>query len=223
MKALSPHQTDKHASWAFAEARPVEDEVMLTARERSEELGIRAVTEGTASLLTVLAATKAPRTIVELGTGAGVSGLSLMRGAPRGAVLTTLDPDAEAQRSARESFVADGYVPSRTRLITGRGRTVLPRLSTGAYDLVFIDTDPLVLGFHVEQSARLLRPGGLLVINDAFDGDRVPRPAVRDQTTVALRQAGKTLAEQTDVWSHSTVIPTGSGVLIAIRAVATQG
>src|SRR5699024_2177196 len=52
MKALSPHQTDKHASWAFAESRPDEDEVMLRARERSADLGITPVSEGTAALLT---------------------------------------------------------------------------------------------------------------------------------------------------------------------------
>src|SRR5699024_5382185 len=97
MKALSPQQTGKHASWAFAEARPIEDDVLLMARDRSAELGITPISEGTASLLTLLSSAARPQTMVELGTGAGVSGLALMRGAPEGAVLTTLDPDAEAQ------------------------------------------------------------------------------------------------------------------------------
>src|SRR5690625_7596172 len=99
------------------------------ARDRSAELGITPVSEGTASVLTFLAAAARPQTMVELGTGAGVSGLALMRGAPAGAVLTSLDPDAEAQRAAREVFGADGYPSSTTRLIAGRGRTVLPKLS----------------------------------------------------------------------------------------------
>lgn len=71
MKALSPQQTGKYASWAFAEARPVEDEVVLMARDRSAELGITPVSEGTASVLTFLAAAARPQTMVELGTGAG--------------------------------------------------------------------------------------------------------------------------------------------------------
>src|SRR5690625_358450 len=189
MKALSPQQTGKYASWAFAEARPIEDEVLLMARERSAELGITPVSEGTASVLTFLAAASRPQTMVELGTGAGVSGLALMRGAPTGAVLTSLDPDAEAQRAAREVFGADGYPSSTTRLIAGRGRTVLPKLSARAYDLVFIDADPLLLEYHVTEAARVLRSGGMVIIHDALDQDRVPRPAIRDRKSTRLNSS----------------------------------
>ncbi|GAA2026350.1 O-methyltransferase [Yaniella flava] len=217
MKALSPQQTGKHASWAFAEARPIEDEIVLMARDRSAELGITPVSEGTASLLTFLAAATRPQTMVELGSGAGVSGLALMRGAPEGAVLTTLDPDAEAQRAAREVFGAEGYPSSTTRLIAGRGRTVLPKLSANAYDLVFVDADPLLLEYHVTESARLLRSGGMLVLHDALDHDRVPRPAVRDASTVMLRDVGNELRDNTKVWSTSTMVPTGTGLLLATK------
>lgn len=218
MKALSPQQTGKYASWAFAEARPVEDDVLLMARDRSAELGITPVSEGTASMLTFLAAASRPQTMVELGTGAGVSGLALMRGAPTGAVLTSLDPDAEAQRAAREVFVADGYPSSTTRLIAGRGRTVLPKLSASAYDLVFIDADPLLLEYHVTEAARVLRSGGTVIIHDALDQDRVPRPAVRDASTVMLREVGNILRDATSVWRTSALIPTGTGLLLATRA-----
>jgi len=217
MKALSPQQTGKYASWAFAEARPVEDEVVLMARDRSAELGITPVSEGTASVLTFLAAAARPQTMVELGTGAGVSGLALMRGAPAGAVLTSLDPDAEAQRAAREVFGADGYPSSTTRLIAGRGRTVLPKLSAGAYDLVFIDADLLLLEYHVTEAARLLRSGGMVIIHDALDQDRVPRPAVRDASTVMLRDVGNELRDNATVWRTSTLLPTGTGLLLATR------
>lgn len=217
MKALSPQQTGKYASWAFAEARPVEDDVLLMARDRSAELGITPVSEGTASMLTFLAAASRPQTMVELGTGAGVSGLSLMRGAPAGAVLTSLDPDAEAQRAAREVFVADGYPSSTTRLIAGRGRTVLPKLSASSYDLVFIDADPLLLEYHVTEAARVLRSGGMVIIHDALDQDRVPRPAVREASTVILREVGNSLRDVTSVWRTSTLVTTGTGLLLATR------
>lgn len=217
MKALSPQQTGKYASWAFAEARPIEDEVLLMARERSAELGITPVSEGTASVLTFLAAASRPQTMVELGTGAGVSGLALMRGAPTGAVLTSLDPDAEAQRAAREVFGTDGYPSSTTRLIAGRGRTVLPKLSARAYDLVFIDADPLLLEYHVTEAARVLRSGGMVIIHDALDQDRVPRPAIRDATTVVMRDVGNALRDNTTVWKTSTLLPTGTGLLLATR------
>lgn len=215
MKALSPHQTDKHASWAFAESRPDEDEVLLRARERSAELGIEPVSEGTAALLTVLAATSAPATVVEIGTGTGVSGTALMRGLPSSAVLTTIDSDAEALRAAREAFAEAGHPANRTRMITGRSRTVLPRLSSHSYDMVLIDTDHASLMFHLEQAARLLRSGGLLIVNDALDRDRVPRPAVREASTLAARQMGRAVRED-EQWL-SALTPTGTGVLLAVR------
>lgn len=215
MKALSPHQTDKHASWAFAESRPEEDEVLLRARERSAELGIEPVSEGTAALLTVLAATSAPSTVVEIGTGAGVSGTALMRGLPDSAVLTTLDTDAEALRAAREAFADAGFPANRTRMITGKSRTVLPRLSSRSYDMVFIDADKPSLTFHLEQAGRLLRPGGLMVVNDALDQDRVPRPSVREPSTLAARQIGREVRDD-DQWT-SALTPTGTGVLLAVR------
>lgn len=218
MKALSPQQTGKYASWAFAEARPIEDETLLMARDRSAELGITPVSEGTASVLTFLAAASRPHTMVELGTGAGVSGLAIMRGAPKGAVLTSLDPDAEAQRAAREVFGTAGYPSSTTRLIAGRGRTVLPKLSAGAYDLMFIDADPLLLEYHVTEAARVLRSGGMVIIHDALDQDRVPKPAVREASTVMLREVGNQLRDNTTVWQNSTLLPTGTGLLMATRA-----
>lgn len=215
MKALSPHQTDKHASWAFAESRPDEDEVLLRARERSAELGIEPVSEGTAALLTVLAATSAPATVVEIGTGAGVSGTALLQGLPSTSVLTTIDTDAEALRAAREAFTEAGHPANRTRMITGRSRTVLPRLSSRSYDMVLIDADHASLMFHLEQAARLLRPGGLLIVNDALDQDRVPRPAVRESSTLAARQMGRAVRED-EQWL-SALTPTGTGVLLAVR------
>ena len=215
MKALSPHQTDKHASWAFAESRPEEDAVLLRARERSAELGIEPVSEGTAALLTVLAATSSPATVVEIGTGAGVSGTALMRGLPASSVLTTIDTDAEALRAAREAFTEAGHPANRTRMITGRSRTVLPRLSSRSYDMVLIDADHASLMFHLEQAARLLRPGGLLIVNDALAQDRVPRPAVRESSTLAARQLGRAVRED-EQWL-SALTPTGTGVLLAVR------
>src|SRR5699024_6600442 len=129
MKALSPQQTGKHASWAFAEARPVEDDTLLMARDRSAELGITPVSEGTASLLTFLSSASRPQMMVELGTGASVSGLAMMRVVTAGGVLTTLDPDAEAQSADREVFGGEGYARSTLRRIAGRGRTVMNQLS----------------------------------------------------------------------------------------------
>ena len=215
MTALHPQPTAKHASWTYAESRTAEDEVLQRARERSAELGVTAVSEGTAALLTVLAATRAPSAVVEIGTGAGVSGLALMRGLPERTVLTTVDPEADVQRAAREAFSEARLPSSRTRMITGRSRLVLPRLTSGAYEMVVVDGEAASRAFDVDQAARMLAPGGLLVVLDALDQDRVPRPAVREATTVSARAVDRAIAED-ERWV-SAVVPTGTGVLLAVR------
>ena len=215
MSALQPQPTDKHASWAWSESRATEDDVVLRARERAAELDVPPVSEGTAALLTVLAATRAPAAVVEVGTGAGVSGLALMRGLPERTVLTTVDPAAGPQRAPREAFWEARLPTSRTRMITGRSRLVLPRLTSGAYEMVLVDGDPAARQFDVEQAARMLAPGGVLVVVDALDGDRGPRPAVRDESTVSARAVDRLIRED-EHWL-SAVVPSGTGVLIAVR------
>ncbi len=82
-------------------------------------------------------------------------------------------------------FTAAGNGPSRLRLINGLGLEVLPRLTDGGYDLVFVDTSPVDHARYLEESVRLLRPGGIVVINGALDAvvpDGFPGPARRYPT-----------------------------------------
>ncbi len=206
---------DKSTSWSYAEGLPVEDSVLRRARERSHELGLFAVSPGVAATLTVLAATSKAQTAVEVGTGAGVSGVSLLRGLGPRAVLTTIDPDVDHLKAAREAFTESGSPANRTRTISGRGQDVLPRLTDSAYDLVFIDADKPSFPDYVEQAVRLLKPGGLLIINDALDKDRVSDPAIRETSTVVLRRVGKLIRDNEALLS--TMLPTGDGLLLAVK------
>ena len=206
---------DKQGSWIYTESLPVEDEVLLRARERSHELGVTAVSSGVGAALTVLAAASKAQTAVEIGAGAGVSGVCLLKGLSAHAVLTTIDSDVDHLRAAREAYAEAGVASNRTRTISGRAADMLPRLTDAAYDLVFIDADIQGLPGYVDQAVRLLKVGGMLIVNDALDHDRVPDPAVREQTTNILRQAGRTIRESEHL--ISALLPTGSGLLLAVK------
>ncbi|WP_125609676.1 O-methyltransferase [Specibacter cremeus] len=206
---------DKSTSWSYAEGLPVEDEVLRRARERSHELGLFPVSAGVSAALTVLAASSKAQTAVEVGTGAGVSGVALLRGMGPRAVLTTIDPDVEHLKAAREAFAEVGFPANRTRTISGRGQDVLPRLTDGAYDLVFIDADKPSFPDYVSQAVRLLKAGGLLVVNDALDKDRVSDPAIREASTVVLRRVGKMIRDNDSL--VSAMLPTGDGLLLAVK------
>lgn len=203
------------STWSYVEGLPVDDEILLRVRERSRNLGARAISPATGALLSVLAATSKAQTAVEIGTGAGISGVYLLRGLSRSAVLTSIDVDVEHLHAAREAFAEAGFPSNRTRTISGRASDVLPRLTDHAYDLVFVNGDKQHYPEYVKQAFRLLKPGGLMVLNDALDSGKVAEPAIREPNTRILRQISKDIRE--DEGMVSSVLPTGSGVLLAVK------
>ena len=75
-------------------------------------------------------------------------------------------------------------------MINGRALEVLPRLTDGAYDLVFVDAAKEEYLQYVPEAIRLLRDGGILVVDNALWHDRVADPTQRDAETVAVRETG---------------------------------
>jgi predicted O-methyltransferase YrrM len=199
----------------FAEAYVPEDQIMQVARSVADEVGLVAIQPGAGAALRLLAAASRARAVVEIGTGTGVSGLWLLRGMRPDGILTTIDVEAEHQRMARRIFLEAGYAPSRTRLITGRALDVLPRLSDGAYDLIFIDGDRDEHEAGVAAALRLLRPGGVLVVSGALAGGRIADPAARDPQTVVLRELVKALRDAEE-WLPA-LLPVGDGLLAAVK------
>jgi len=207
--------TDKAQSWAYSEEFLPEDDVLLRARERAGQLGCVPVLPGAGAALTVLAAATRARAVVEIGTGAGVGSLYLLRGMPDDGVLTTIDVEVEHQRAAKEAFAEAGVKSTRTRTISGRALDVLPRLTDGGYDLVFVDADKESTPLYVEQAVRLLRPGGVLAVDNALRHDRVADPARRDEVTTVIREAGRQVRD--DDRLIPALLPSGDGLLVAVR------
>jgi predicted O-methyltransferase YrrM len=192
-----------------------EDAVLAAARAQAREVGLTAVGPAAGAALRFIAAAGNAKAVVEVGTGTGVSGVWLLRGMRPDGVLTTIDIEGEHQRVARRIFAEAGFVPSRTRIISGRALDVLPRLADRAYDLIFVDHDANEYAAAVNAAARLLRPGGVLVLGAALAGGKVGDPAVRDPDTVALREIVKALRDADD-WTPA-LLPTGDGLLCAVR------
>jgi predicted O-methyltransferase YrrM len=205
----------KPASWAYSEEFITETEVIEKARVRSEELGCIPVLPGTGVVLRLLAAAVNAKAVVEVGTGAGVSGLWLLFGMPSDGILTTIDIEAEHQRAAKQAYAAAGIAPQRTRVITGRALDVLPRMTDAAYDMVVIDADKTEYPQYVEQALRLLRTGGVLALDNMLWHDNVADPAARDETTTTLRDLGKALRDNDSLLS--ALLPVGDGILAAVK------
>ena len=206
--------SEKESNWKFAEELVSEPDAIAQARQHSLELGVEAVSPAIGAQMAVIAAASSARNIIEIGTGVGVSGLWMLRGAPQ-ATLTSIDIETDHQHSARKFFTDAGIAANRVRLIAGRARDVLPRMNEQSYDLVLVDADPQSVIEYVEHGLRLVRPGGTVLVPHALWRDRVSDPVKRDDTTVGFRALLKETAESTAVLSALT--PVGDGLLQLTR------
>jgi predicted O-methyltransferase YrrM len=191
------------------------DTALLVARSRAEEFGSAPLEASAGAALRFLATSLRARAVVEIGTGTGVSGLYLLRGMAPDGVLTSIDIEPECHRAARTTFLEAGFPPGRTRLIMGRALDVLPRLTSGGYDLVFVDAARTEYPSYYEYGVDLLRPGGVI----AFHGVLAPRagPTRRDPGALAARELARALRE--DERLVPSLLPVGNGLLVAaVRA-----
>ena len=206
---------DSDALNAYVEGYLTEDDPLVAARRRGEQLGCAPISPGGGAALRFLATALQAKAVVEIGTGAGVSGLYLLRGMAQDGVLTSIDVDPEHQTSAKRAFAGAGVAPGRTRLIMGRALDVLPRLTEEAYDLLFVDAaKPEYPGYH-EQGVRLLRPGGVIAFGSVLWSGSVANPTRRDAETVALREVARAVRD--DDRLVPVLLPLSDGLLVAAK------
>jgi predicted O-methyltransferase YrrM len=206
--------SEKDSNWRFVDELVIEPAEIAEARQHSLELGVEPISPAIGTQVALVAAATGARNIIEIGTGVGVSGLWLFRGAPD-ATLTSIDIESDHQQAARKAFADAGIPANRARLIAGRARDVLPRMNEQSYDIVLVDADAASVIEYVEHGLRLVRPGGTVLVPHALWRDRVADPAKRDDTTAGFRALLKETADSTAVLS--ALSPAGDGLLQLTR------
>ncbi|MDO5736497.1 MAG: class I SAM-dependent methyltransferase [Propionibacteriaceae bacterium] len=202
-------------TWAFAEDFVAPSDALRQARDEAHLAGHVPISNGVASLLTVLAATTGAKAVVEVGTLMGASAIAFFEGMGKDGILTSIDADAEHQIAARRLLSASGYPSSRFRLIAGTPLEVLPKLRDGAYDVVFINGDKLEYVEYVAGALRLLRHGGLLIVHDATWNNTVADESSQGDETIIIREALEAVT-QSDSYTRA-LLPVGNGLLVAVK------
>lgn len=208
--------SSKESSWKYADDLVAETPQIVAARAHAAEVGVESVSPAIGSQLGVIAAATAAKSIVEIGTGLGVSALWMLRGAPE-ATITSIDTELEHQQVARAALL-DAKVPAnRIRLITGRAGDVLPRLNENSYDLVLVDADAASVIEYVEHALRLVRRGGTVLVPHALWKDKVADPVQRGETVTDFRTLIAELAASEAVLT--ALSPAGDGLLQVTKIV----
>ena len=156
------------------------------------------------------------RLCLELGTFTGYSALAIAEALPPDGRLICCDIDAEATALA-ERYWAEAGLSDRIQLRLGRALDTLAEIEReyppGSFDLVFIDADKQPYDRYYETALRLLRRGGLVLLDNVLWMGRVADPARNDPDTAALKRLNQKI--HGDARVSLSVLPLGDGLTIA--------
>ncbi|MBX3112398.1 MAG: O-methyltransferase [Fimbriimonadaceae bacterium] len=141
------------------------------------------------------------RRILEIGTLGGYSSTWMASALPEDGELITLEHDPHHAEVARANLDAAG-VGDKVTIKVGAALDSLPAL-TGPFDLVFIDADKRNIPTYLEATAKLTRPGGLIVIDNVVRGGQVVEAESGSPDVEGVRQAHRDLASRTDLVATS--------------------
>jgi predicted O-methyltransferase YrrM len=198
-----------------------EPEVLRRLREETAELPQRGmqIAPEQGALLALLIRLLGARRCLEVGTFTGYSSTAVALALPPDGRLVCCDVSREWTDVARRTW-ADAGVADRVTLRLGPAADSLDALlaagEAGTYDFAFIDADKGGYDGYVERALRLVRPGGLIAIDNVLWSGAVADPADHAPSTEAIRALNAKLAadERVDV----AMVPIGDGLtLLRVR------
>ena len=161
--------------------------------------------------LKLLVAAIGARRVLEVGTFTGYSALSMAEALPAGGEIVTCEINERHAEMAR-SFIARSPYADRIRVVVGPALATLGRLQPG-FDFAFIDADKPNNQAYYEEALRLVRPGGLIAVDNVLRHGAVLDPADRSENVVATRTFNEHVA--TDERVDSVLLPIRDGVMLA--------
>ncbi len=151
------------------------------------------------------------RRILETGTFTGYSSTAMALALPDDGRITCLDVSEEWTARARRAW-ADAGVADRVDLRLGPAVESLAALEDDSYDLAFIDADKTSYDAYYEGCLRVVRPGGLILIDNVLQGGRVAEPS-GDENVAAIQALNDRIA--TDERVDMTLLPVADGLTMA--------
>jgi predicted O-methyltransferase YrrM len=158
------------------------------------------------------------RRAIEVGVFTGYSSLAVALAVPGDGRLLACDVSEEFTAIARRHWQSAGVADRIELVLAPALQTLDARLAAGesaVYDFAFIDADKSNYLAYYERLMKLVRPGGLIVVDNTLWGGEVANPRNRDQDTVALREFNDVLLADPRI--DLSLLPLGDGLTLARR------
>ena len=216
MSAESTVLTEAHIRY-LAERTRGDDPFLAELKAAALDAGIPAIwiSPEQASFMQILLKTAGAREVVEVGTLAGYSAITMARALPSGGRVRTVELEAKHADFA-ERWVAKSDVRDRVKVLRGSGLDVLPTLADASADAAFIDADKAGYASYLNECIRIVRPGGLVLVDNAFAFGHVLDEGSDDSSVRAVQAFNETMAHEDRL--HGIIVPVGDGLWVSVKA-----
>ncbi len=215
MSSSSSQVTAEH--FAYVAARTAgEGDFLAGLKQRAAAAGLPAIwiSPEQASLMRILLRLCGARRVVEVGTLGGYSAIAMARGLPADGRVDTIEIDADRAAFARTE-VAASDVAGRVEVHVGAGADVLPGFADGSADAAFLDADKSGYPVYLAECRRIVRPGGLIMVDNAFAFGQLLDETPSDPEVSAVRAFNDLMAA--DEGTDGIIVPIGDGLWVAVN------
>ncbi len=217
MSSHSTTVTPEHFAYLAARTHG-EDAFLSELKAAARKAGIPPIwiAPEQASLMQILLKAAGAKRVVEVGTLAGYSAIALARALPprsQGGLLTTIELSPKHADFAAE-WIARSDVADRVVLERGAGAEVLARMSARSADAAFLDADKGGYPVYLEHCLRIVRPGGLILVDNAFAFGQLFDAKPSDREVPAVRAFNEVMAKTKGL--HAVIVPIGDGLWVAV-------
>lgn len=189
----------------------------------ARQAGIPIIPHETAKFIDFLCAARQPQTILEIGTAIGFSASLMAQHLQDGGHLTTIDRYPLMYERAKKNFEKNG-LKQKVTLLEGDAADILPNLE-GPFDLIFMDSAKAKYVEFLPYCMNLLDMGGILLIDDIFQGGTVfdAEETVPRKVRKIHRGLNNLLDLVLNAKNHrSCLLPLGDGLLMIRKESATN-
>jgi len=207
--------TAAHFAYVASHTR-AEDELSIALKEAAREAGIPAIwiAPEEASFIQILLRLMRAREVVEVGTLAGYSAIWMARALPQGGRVRTIEY-AKAHAEFARAWIAKSDVAERVTVFEGKGIDVLPQFADASADAAFLDADKSSYPAYLEQSLRIVRKGGLILVDNAFAFGQLLSEHPKDREVAAVRAFNDQMAKESRL--TSIILPIGDGLWLGVK------
>lgn len=194
-----------------------EDDFLCELRQASAEAGIPpiGIAPEQATMIQILLRFGRAGRVLEVGTLAGYSAIAIARALQPPAELHSIEINEDYADFA-EDWIARSDVAGRISIHRGNAVDLITTFDEASFDAVFIDADKTPSVHYLEQAKRVVRPGGLVLIDNAFAyGELLEESPARKDDVWAIQKFNEFIAR--DDALTSVILPTGDGMWVAIR------